>query len=559
MAQSVSGARKVRLKNFLRGLDDRFASPRIHIPSFQRSYVWPKKNIVGFIDSLVINEPPLYVGNILVAESRGASNPNEVIDGQQRIVTISLLLRALEMQITSKRIKRQIATMLYVDGGKRTPRLSFEYTPNNECYRKLLSDDMVPDAPKDNFSKTLVSGYQVILREVKKRDAAALFNSLINLELVVVLAQSEANAIDLYQALNSTSKPLKSLELIKSLLDTNPRSRATWRDLEAGFAKHKLIWFNKFLRYDWFSRGGRVSELELYGKVRKVFESDQALAYISELRKAKKLFLQLSLDVSAKGAASPDGKSATLFFLKAVRALDMTQVYAPLLGMAKYGQQNKSYFQEGLFAQDARRLFGATLIMRLSGLNPNRFETEFANFPHKLLTSKNPNKERRDFFDKIRHQLAAQKSLYKKGFATEHYSAKYRIGRAELIRAILAMYLYAATDNDIPPDAAKIEHIFPEGDDLSNWTISPSAKKYLVKGKGRLTLGNLTLSTRDTVKAAGFSRKWTAIYENDSTFPTNRSLNAYGFDATNAHNAVKKRSAEMADVVFSAIIKSFKV
>lgn len=63
------------------------------IPRFQRPYSWERSNVEEFWnDAIVENESDYFIGNFVVYADKNAFG---VVDGQQRLTTITLLLCAL--------------------------------------------------------------------------------------------------------------------------------------------------------------------------------------------------------------------------------------------------------------------------------------------------------------------------------------------------------------------------------------------------------------------------------------------------------------------------------
>ena len=69
------------------------------IPEYQRPYSWDREECLELIDDLkqsFKNEVNGYfLGNIVVANSLDSTYQLEVIDGQQRLTTLTLLMRVL--------------------------------------------------------------------------------------------------------------------------------------------------------------------------------------------------------------------------------------------------------------------------------------------------------------------------------------------------------------------------------------------------------------------------------------------------------------------------------
>lgn len=70
-------------------------SSRQLIPSLQRPYTWDKKNIGKFLRDIIENDSPYFIGSLVFIDGGKTTSREEVIDGQQRITTISLILIAL--------------------------------------------------------------------------------------------------------------------------------------------------------------------------------------------------------------------------------------------------------------------------------------------------------------------------------------------------------------------------------------------------------------------------------------------------------------------------------
>ena len=76
---------------------------QFEVPPFQRTYSWGADEINQLIDDvfgespeLPDNELPYFLGSIVLATKEdGASGPDLILDGQQRLTTLSLLISVL--------------------------------------------------------------------------------------------------------------------------------------------------------------------------------------------------------------------------------------------------------------------------------------------------------------------------------------------------------------------------------------------------------------------------------------------------------------------------------
>lgn len=67
----------------------------LKIPQYQRIYCWGEKNVIRLLDDLFNIDKPYCIGSIIL-QLKG-SNVYDIIDGQQRLVTLSLLLLQLNI------------------------------------------------------------------------------------------------------------------------------------------------------------------------------------------------------------------------------------------------------------------------------------------------------------------------------------------------------------------------------------------------------------------------------------------------------------------------------
>ena len=70
-----------------------------HIPKYQREYVWSKTEWETLINDINENDPDYFIGSIIVVSNHddrpGAEKIYQVVDGQQRLTTLTILLCAV--------------------------------------------------------------------------------------------------------------------------------------------------------------------------------------------------------------------------------------------------------------------------------------------------------------------------------------------------------------------------------------------------------------------------------------------------------------------------------
>ena len=137
------------LLRFMEGSDKRFV-----IPVYQRNYDWKKEQCETLMEDLISiyrnNIPSHFFGSIVfVGEELASGTEFCIIDGQQRLTTISLLLLAIYNYVTENNIETQIINPRKIKDSY----LVDEYAPDElklklklakndkDAYEKLFSHD----------------------------------------------------------------------------------------------------------------------------------------------------------------------------------------------------------------------------------------------------------------------------------------------------------------------------------------------------------------------------------------------------------------------------------
>ncbi|HRW99341.1 MAG TPA: DUF262 domain-containing HNH endonuclease family protein [Cyclobacteriaceae bacterium] len=213
------------------------------IPRYQREYTWKKEQWEDLFDDLLENNPGYFLGSIIcINQSTDALKlPElELVDGQQRLTTLSLLFAAMyqalkeledeldeEQQHELFNLKRKLVLKKSDDGIRIIPQI---HNHNQDDYRAVLSDIEVIspfDKPAyagnrkiyrafwyfqnriENMVKDQEKQISVIMEFLDKVNKA----SLVKIEVV-----SHADAYTLFESLNNRGVPLSAIDIIKNKL-----------------------------------------------------------------------------------------------------------------------------------------------------------------------------------------------------------------------------------------------------------------------------------------------------------------------------------------------------
>ena len=205
------------------------AGNSIVVPDYQRAYSWEVKErgaqVRVFLEDLLDyihsdSKTPYYFGHFLF-EQRGDSE-YAVIDGQQRVTTISIFVCAAFSVIRNKREIAVEEQECYEDVVKRNRTYRF----TTVGYDNILFRDYVVDMTKhDQYGikttsgKRIVSAFDYLRNELEKMPAGVverLLNAVVTASCTTHIVETEAEAIQMFIFQNNRGKKPSNLEIIKA-------------------------------------------------------------------------------------------------------------------------------------------------------------------------------------------------------------------------------------------------------------------------------------------------------------------------------------------------------
>ena len=218
------------------------------IPRYQREYTWNQRDWANLYDDITQNDAGYFLGSFIVVNGTVNSKMDtihyEVIDGQQRLTTLSLLLAALYTRIMEHKDSidddmmlddiRPLRNRLILKSDKSITRVIPQVQNHNlEDYRWILKEhiglDTVIQKPKflglRKMSKAFNYFYDRLGEDVEGRDGIECVRCLLDLcrlvcsaVVVQITVDSHADAYTLFASLNNRGVPLSAVDLIKNML-----------------------------------------------------------------------------------------------------------------------------------------------------------------------------------------------------------------------------------------------------------------------------------------------------------------------------------------------------
>lgn len=218
------------------------------IPRYQREYTWNQRDWANLYDDITQNDAGYFLGSFIVVNGTVNSKMDtihyEVIDGQQRLTTLSLLLAALYTRIMEHKDSidddmmlddiRPLRNRLILKSDKSMTRVIPQVQNHNlEDYRWILKEhiglDAIMQKPKflglRKMSKAFNYFYDRLGEDVGGRDGIECVRYLLDIcrlvcsaVVVQITVGSHADAYTLFASLNNRGVPLSAVDLIKNML-----------------------------------------------------------------------------------------------------------------------------------------------------------------------------------------------------------------------------------------------------------------------------------------------------------------------------------------------------
>lgn len=214
-------------ERFIKYLDG--ASKRFIIPVFQRGYDWKTEQCKRLYDDLVkmiaSNLKSHFFGSIVSVQSEdGHQEEYLIIDGQQRLTTVSLLLLAMYRLLKSgavvssdRALMQRIYENYLVD--KYAPdetRLKLKPIQNDrEAFQRLFSEDQ-PLIP----ASKLTANYRYFYERIQRQEITVdqLFDAIFRLEIINITLNHDDNPQLIFESLNSTGLGLSEGDKIRNFI-----------------------------------------------------------------------------------------------------------------------------------------------------------------------------------------------------------------------------------------------------------------------------------------------------------------------------------------------------
>lgn len=527
----------------------------LKVPTYQRSYAWEEQHIrdlLNDIDNSKFNE--YFIGTLVVVKRNGYF---EIIDGQQRLATVSIIFaimhniaNAVNIQHADTYCQKYLSEYIYATK-EHNPKLTLNDSDHNFYYNTIIKGkkDVVINK---NSNERILKSFDIVSKFLNKKidntkdkpeDKISYIFELEkfleeDLKIIVVTVSDEADAYTIFETLNDRGLALSQVDLIKNYLFSKSEDRlneaqAKWSaitgTIEVAENEEEIL---QYVRYFWSSKYGLTRERELFRSIKKKIETkEQIINFLHELEGSVKYYLAILNSEDNYWNDFGECKD----YISAFKELRLTQNRPLLLAILKQ-------FDNSNIPKAVKLLVDWSVRNLITGKTSGTLEIEFSNQAKKITDRdiKNAPELKKSV---AALNLVATDNEFKEKFKlktlTKSYIARYYLRKIEEFEQPNSSEIETKKDSN----SVTLEHILPQRNWEREWeeNYDVISHKDFHKRIGNLTLLGQKLNSDE--KSNSFDKKKEAFKK--SQIIITRKITEYD---TWLPADIEKRQEELADI-----------
>lgn len=496
------------------------------IPKFQRPYSWDSEQIIEFwTDITAVGKNETYfIGSMVVFET--AESKLAVVDGQQRLTTISIFLSAIRDQFL-KLGNQDSAQGLQQFIERKNVDNKDVFVLETESSFPYLQDQVFsmgePEAPvdigkeekaiaraydifKEGISKkvqSLLEDPTVADKEQRQEDALTFLRSLrkalLDLSIILVTLDDEDDAYLIFETLNTRGKDLALSDLLKNHfvrhLKTKKSVDATklkWEKLlETIHSSEVELDPDNFIHHSWQSRYDMVTKGKAFKKIRGTITKAKAKDHLDMFLEDVKLWRAIFEPSFKFSKAEKD----VLRSLTALREFRVVQPVPGILSLLRAYEQDKIKYKKLRDALKAIEHFHFAFTAVTSSRSSGGISGMYSSFGRKLFECEDSNAaadEISSLLKKLKERYPGP-SEFDASFEQLIYTKYNTSHRATVRYTLLKLALQEGHPALGDTEDLTIEHLLPQSeisDDIPSEIIGQIGNLILVDAKTNEELAN---------------------------------------------------------------------
>ncbi|MCZ7858966.1 DUF262 domain-containing protein [Agrobacterium salinitolerans] len=316
------------------------------VPPYQREYSWREDEVKEFFEDIQrsLDSNSYFLGLIILTDEDGRK---KIVDGQQRVVTLTLLASALHHEAKRRgrsaladRVKADFLTSINYETDENDPRVILTDEADNATLQHIVATGDVPEnISNDSVSEEIVKSYKFLKKELINDLKIDPFKRLgkwtefitNKLYFAVFVHPTPSSAYQVFEVINTRGRDLTTADLLKNFIISQvPQPRRSeiyerWKRVSDSFANDGTNSFVQYIRHTVTVKSGHILPKDLFSFLASRAEHGARMApspldLIQMLEENLPLYLQM-VDPSLPGPA--DEVALSIF-----RALNRLNVIA---------------------------------------------------------------------------------------------------------------------------------------------------------------------------------------------------------------------------------------
>lgn len=471
-------------------VDELFTANYFFIPRFQRPYSWEDENIIQFWNDVIdVIGGDYFIGSMVVY--RSDRNSLGVVDGQQRLTTITILLCTIRDVFESLGDEDSAAGLQqYIERKTRENKnkyvleteTSFPYLqehilkfgePEMDCVagdeeRAIERANDVFRVRIEQALNQVVAAEDQELVELQKTWLRKLRDTILDLKIILITLDSEDDAYLIFETLNTRGKDLSLSDLLKNLFTKSIKEKGDvdhaklkWATvLETLYESDADLDPDTFVAHSWASRYEAIPIKRAFPKLKAAINVKSAHHHLNEFAKDARFYRSIfepsyfwSLNERAASAA-----------LEALRMFKVEQPAPGLLSLVRAFREDKIKFGKLVETLQAIENFHFAFTAITSSRSSGGISGMYSSFGRKLFEAEDSNSaanEIRALVNKLR-QRRPSGSEFNAKFESVIYTKTHSKQRG-LVRYILLRLQQLERTPVFGAEAElTIEHLYPQ-------------------------------------------------------------------------------------------------
>ena len=223
------------------------------IPIYQRKYKWTTEQCVRLIDDIISSGKKgieHFTGTVVYESKGGSFRTAYLVDGQQRITTVMLMIKALSLITKAKPDDKDYEyvfnnTLRYLFADQNDHDRGFKVVPSKndqttfnlimtcESFDELEKNPLVSKEKEDLLFNNFKTSYYRFLKEIEKGNSVrgVIFEGLLGLTIVEMSLEHGDDPQEIFESINSLGVRLSNADLIRNyLLMSNANQAALYKE-----------------------------------------------------------------------------------------------------------------------------------------------------------------------------------------------------------------------------------------------------------------------------------------------------------------------------------------